>query len=516
VNVYEFKLPDLGEGVHEGEVLHWHVKPGDQVSEDDPLVEVETDKAAVTIPSPKAGKIVSLNGDVGQTVSVGSVLVVIEDGAASSEMPADTASQAPASAEATSGDTGGESAQPEQQPETPSEPAPGPSQLELVHQPAATSKPPSPAPAVVEAAVPPTKPTPPVLQASPHEEARGPGADNAAAGPIAAAPATRRRAREMGIDLREVPGTGPGGRVTTDDLLRYAKSPGPAQADEAPSRTAGSATAAAASSTGTPESGRPVEAPDVAAGGSAIPFFEVERLPDFAELGPVEREPLRSIRRKVAHKMVASMTIAPHVAHMDEADVTELEAFRREQNSRRDDGVKLTLLSFIIKAAVAQLRRAPKLNASIDPHRQEIVYKRYYNIGFAADTPKGLVVPVIEGADRLSISEIGRVVATLAEKARSGALDVSELRGGTFTVTNVGSLGGTNVIPTINYPEVAILGLGRAADKPVVRDGRIVVRKILPVTLSFDHRLVDGADAARFVSALVGMLSDPGRLLVDC
>ncbi|MBK6849728.1 MAG: 2-oxo acid dehydrogenase subunit E2 [Proteobacteria bacterium] len=252
------------------------------------------------------------------------------------------------------------------------------------------------------------------------------------------------------------------------------------------------------------------------AGSSPIPFFEVEPLPDFGQWGPVEVEPLRSIRRKVAMKMVASMTIVPHVTHMDEADVTELDAFRREQNTKRSaPQTKLTLLPFVAKAVLTQLRKAPQFNASIDPFKQEIVYKRYFNLGFAADTPRGLVVPVIHQADRLSIDELSEALQRLADKARAGSIDVAELRGGSFTITNVGTLGGTAVIPTINYPEAAILGLGRAADRPVVRDGAIVIRKIMPMSLVFDHRLIDGADAARFLSAVVARLSDPGRLLLE-
>ncbi|MCA9672691.1 MAG: 2-oxo acid dehydrogenase subunit E2, partial [Myxococcales bacterium] len=251
---------------------------------------------------------------------------------------------------------------------------------------------------------------------------------------------------------------------------------------------------------------------------SGIPFFELEPSPNFEAWGPTEREPLRSIRRKVAHKMVTSMVVVPHVAHMDEADVTDLDAFRRRERARRADqpGGKLTFLAFVIKAAVAQLRRRPNLNASIDPDRGEIVYKKYYNIGFAADTPKGLIVPVVHDADRKSIIEVAADIERLASKARDGKLEIDEMRGGTFTVTNVGSLGGTGMIPTINYPEVAILGMGMAQDKPVVRDGRIVVRKILPLTLAFDHRMIDGADAARFMTALTQTLADPNALMLEC
>ncbi|MBU1677163.1 2-oxo acid dehydrogenase subunit E2, partial [bacterium] len=254
-----------------------------------------------------------------------------------------------------------------------------------------------------------------------------------------------------------------------------------------------------------------------AAASSAIPFLDIEPLPDFSVWGPVEKEPLRSIRRKVARKMTTSMILVPHVAHMDDADVTELEGFRLRMRERRDgkEGCKLTLLSFVVRAITAGLKAAPAFNASLDPFSEEIIYKKYYNIGFAADTGKGLVVPVIKGTDTRSINEISCEIAEKAALAREGKLPIEDMQGGTFTITNVGPLGGTALIPTINYPEVAILGMGRVQEKPVVRDGEIVIRKILPLTLAFDHRVADGADAARFVGELVRNLSDPNLLLLD-
>jgi pyruvate dehydrogenase E2 component (dihydrolipoamide acetyltransferase) len=253
-----------------------------------------------------------------------------------------------------------------------------------------------------------------------------------------------------------------------------------------------------------------------AAAGSAIPFLDIEPLPDFSVWGPVEKEPLRSIRRKVARKMTTSMILVPHVAHMDDADVTELEDFRLRMREQRDGKeCKLTLLSFVVRAITAGLKAAPAFNASLDPFSEEIIYKKYYNIGVAADTGKGLVVPVIKGTDTRSINEISCEIAEKAALAREGKLPLEDMQGGTFTITNVGPLGGTALIPTINYPEVAILGMGRVQEKPVVRDGQIVIRKILPLTLAFDHRVADGADAARFVGELVRNLSDPNLLLLD-
>ncbi|MBU1074221.1 2-oxo acid dehydrogenase subunit E2, partial [bacterium] len=309
-----------------------------------------------------------------------------------------------------------------------------------------------------------------------------------------------RLARELGVDINTLAGTGPGGRVMPDDVHAAASGApvAPAAAAAAGDEVAAVTRMAAAAS-------------------SAIPFLDIEPLPDFSVWGPVEKEPLRSIRRKVARKMTTSMILVPHVAHMDDADVTELEGFRLRMRERRDgkEGCKLTLLSFVVRAITAGLKAAPAFNASLDPFSEEIIYKKYYNIGFAADTGKGLVVPVIKGTDTRSINEISCEIAEKAALAREGKLPIEDMQGGTFTITNVGPLGGTALIPTINYPEVAILGMGRVQEKPVVRDGEIVIRKILPLTLAFDHRVADGADAARFVGELVRNLSDPNLLLLD-
>ena len=429
--MFEFRLPDLGEGIHEGEILAWHVSAGDVIEEDAPLLDVETDKAAVTIPSPRGGRVVRIVGAPGDTIEVGQVIAVIDDGTgeATGQAPAEEEDRAPASAAA----------------------------------------PAAPAPAV---------PQPPPAE---HAPARR----------VAAAPSTRRLARELGVDIRLVPGTGPGGRVTPEDVRRFAEG--------------GAATAPSAE----PSPGEPLPA----ATGSGVPFLEVGPLPDFTKWGPVEKEPLRSIRRKVARKMTTSMVIVPHVAHMEEIDVTVLEEFRRREREQR--GTRLTLLAFVLKAVVHALADFPMFNASLDPVREEIVYKKYWNLGIAVDSGRGLIVPVIRDVDRKSIREISAEIVALAEKARAGRIDVADLQGGTFTVTNVGPLGGVGMLPTINYPEVAILGMGQARPRPVVRDGQIVVRTILPVTLAFDHRVADGADAARFVNELRRRLEEPLSWLLD-
>jgi pyruvate dehydrogenase E2 component (dihydrolipoamide acetyltransferase) len=429
--VFEFRLPDLGEGIHEGEIIKWHVKVGELIKADDPLVDVETDKAAVTIPSPVGGRIVRLGGEVGDTVIVGEVVAVIDETVTEAGRVPEAAPAVRAAAEAT--------------------------------------------PAVA-------------LQR-----------------PVPAAPATRRLARELGVDLSLVPPSGPGGRVTPEDVQRFTegrKAPPPAAPPEVPRPAPPQAVA---------------EAERRAQAAAAIPYLELAPLPDFEQWGAVKREPLRSIRRKVAYKMVTSKVLVPHVAHMDEADVTLLEEFRHRENERRREkpGPHLTLLAFVIKAVTAGLRATPAFNASLDPFKDEIIYKKYYAVGIAVDTGRGLVVPVIRDTDRKSIVAISAAIEDLAKRAREGTIEVAELQGGTFTITNVGPLGGTALIPAVNYPEVAILGMGRVQEKPVVRDGQVVIRKMLPLTLSFDHRVADGADAARFVTEMVTELSDPNLLLLE-
>ena len=441
--MFEFKLPDLGEGIHEGEILEWHVRADGQIKEDDPLVDIETDKAAVTIPSPKGGKIVSLTGDVGDTVNVGDVIAVIDDG------------------------TGTAAVMPEEKD--------GAQEKEL---PARTA----PRVAGTEAPLPGTR------------------------RPVPAAPATRRLARELGVDINNVTPSGPAGRVTPDDVRAAADGRKLPAVVEPPTAIA------------KPEVGVVrAETAFAAHGASAIPFLDIDPLPDFAQWGPVEKERLRSIRRRVAHRMTTSTVLVPHVAHMDDADVTLLEEFRAKANASTEEqgGSRLTLLAFVVKAVTAGLKAAPVFNSSLDPFKEEIVYKKYYNIGIAVDTGRGLIVPVVRNTDCKSIRQIAADIKDVAERSREGRIDVSELHGSTFTITNVGPLGGTALIPTINYPEVAILGMGSVKPKPVVRDGEIVIRTILPLTLAFDHRVADGADAARFVAELARQLSDPNLLLVE-
>ncbi|HOU52829.1 MAG TPA: dihydrolipoamide acetyltransferase family protein [Myxococcota bacterium] len=470
--MFEFRLPDLGEGIHEGEVLRWHVRPGEVIPEDAPLIDVETDKAAVTIPSPRSGRVVELRAQEGDTVRVGQVLVVLDVGDASTSpgtgaVPPSRTDEAVGTAQA-SADI----------------PAPA---KRSEHRPV------EPAPPVAAANLPLPRP------------GGGPGTGGPLGIPgrvlrVAAAPATRRLARELGVDIRQVPGSGPGGRVTPEDVRAVAAAPTPALATAVPR----------------PEDPEVLAAPVPVAGSGGIPYLDLQPLPDFGRWGDVLREPVRSIRRKVARNTVTAMILIPHVAHMDEADVTDLEAFRRRENARRGpEATRLTLLAFAVRAVTIALKRHPVFNASLDPFREEIVFKRYFHVGIAVDTDRGLIVPNLKDADRRPIAEIASAIEDLARRAREGGIQVEELQGGTFTITNIGVLGGTSFVPAIHYPESAILGMGRAIERPVVRDGQVVVRTMLPMTLSFDHRIADGAEAARFLGLVRDLLQDPVRLAVE-
>ena len=434
----QFILPDLGEGIHEAQIVSILVHEGDVVQEDQPLMEVETDKAAVEIPSPLAGKIVTIHVQAGQTVNVGDVMVTFGN-------DAEAAPAAP--------------------PKAPPRAAP----------------PPRTAPP--QAAI----PAPPAGAASPAKAGRP--------AKVAASPAVRRRAKELGIDLAAMQGTGPGGRVTQADLDGAAsgKPPAPtAPAERAATQAAASPSAPAVSM-----------APD-------------SELPDFSKWGPIRREPISQIRKTISNHMARSEAMNVHVMHHDLADVEMLEQLRKDHNLRKQESdPKLTLLPFVIKAVHAAMRRYPMFNASFDHARNEIIYKDYFHYGIAVDTPRGLIVPVIRDVDRKSIRALATELIEIGVKTRESNFKIDELRGGSFTITNIGSLGGIVSTPIINYPEVAILGLGKAEMKAVVVNGEVVARYTLPLNLSFDHRATDGADAARFVGEIKSYLEVPGRLLLE-
>jgi pyruvate dehydrogenase E2 component (dihydrolipoyllysine-residue acetyltransferase) len=436
----DFHLPDLGEGITEAQIVRVMINEGDKIAEDQSLFEVETDKAAVEIPSPYTGVAAKVHVTPGQTVNVGDVMI--------------------------SFDTNGDSKKSEAS--KPSEDKPA-------------------APAKAQAApVPIPEPTP-----------VAPAAAQARRTSAAAAPAVRKLARERGVDIDTVRGTGPGGRVTKPDI------------EAAVGMTAAGAAPQAAGLV--PAGPPPVAAAPIV---PITPAAPPPGTPGTDKWGAVRRNPMSQIRKTIANQMVKSMTTIPHVTHIDECDITDLEAMRRDYKAAYDGQRRITTMSFIIRAVTAALRNHPILNASLDMDGGEIVYKDYINIGVAVDTPRGLVVPNVRDADRLSISQIGTELARIAENARTMKFAIEDLRGGTFTITNVGALGGMYSTPVINHPEVAILGLGRGRPKPVVRDGQVVIRTMLPFSLAFDHRIADGAQAARFCAELIGYLERPVTLLV--
>ena len=436
----QFTLPDLGEGLTEAEIVAVLVREGDVIREDAPLLEVETDKAQVEIPSPVGGRVEKIHVTPGQTVKVGAVLVTF----------ADNGAPAPSGA--------------------PARPAASPARL----QPTAAA---------------------PAAPATPRET-------SAPGGAVAATPATRRLARELSVDLHAVRGSGPGGRILDADV-----------------RAAAGARAPAAPTEARPQPATPAVR-DAAPAGPAKPLAAIglgpPPLPRFEQWGPVERAPLSHLRRTIAERMTLSATLIPHVTHFDRADITDLDAIiTRNLEPARARGVTLTLTAFLLKAAALALRAHPQFNASLDPAAGEMILKRYYHLGVAVATPRGLIVPVLRDVDGKPVLEVGRELGALAQRVRDGKATVEDLRGGTFTITNIGALGGTAAIPIINYPEVAILGVSRARQEAVVRQGQIVPRLMLPITLTFDHRVADGADGARFATEIVSLIEAPERLIGD-
>jgi pyruvate dehydrogenase E2 component (dihydrolipoamide acetyltransferase) len=419
-----FKLPDLGEGIHEGEVLAVLVSVGDEIKEGDPILEVETDKAAVEIPSPFTGTVKEILVKPGDVVKVGDILMTFsgeeEAKAVGEEKPKERPREAPS--------------------------------------------------------------VPPPVRTE---------------GPVPASPATRRLARELGVDLGRVTPSGPGGLVTAEDVRAFAGKGGEAPA--APKA---------------PEARRekPAEARPI--------IVSVPPLPDFTKWGPVEKVPVRSIRRSTAKRMALAWSQIPHVASQDEVDITRLEEFRQRHKPEIEaKGGKLTLTVFAMKAAATGLKTYPNFNATLDTEAGELIIKHYYHLGVAVNTEEGLIVPVIRDVDRKSITELSIELNDLVQRTRERKTKLEELQGGTFTITNVGPMGGGHFTPIINYPEVAILGMGSARLKPVViqkgENGyEITARLVMPVVLCIDHRVLDGADALRFLRVIIEALEDPDELLM--
>jgi pyruvate dehydrogenase E2 component (dihydrolipoamide acetyltransferase) len=456
---WEFKLPDVGEGVTEGEIVEWLVSPGDVVVEDQPM----TDKATVTITAPKAGTVLETRGSVGETVPVQSVLAVFELHDSPGGTPAHTNGADKLSR---------------------TEDEPAAMAVGQIHEtlPGMSG---GAAAGLVGRPLPPGK------------AARNQGYFNEK--PLAT-PATRKLAREMNVDLRHVPPTGPSERVTRADVESF---------DDRPKTSAGAAAPEATIEGAHVSAPAPVMAPRPPGGGP--------RTEGTAAHAAVEdRVPLAGLRRKIAQRMTLSTATAAHFTFVEECDVTELKAVRaRLVGPAAAAGVKLSFLPFVVKAVVASLKKHPILNTTLDEATNEIVFRRYYNIGIATATEAGLVVPVVKGADQRSILDIAREIERLSEDARAGKAKLDDLHGSTFTITSLGARGGLLATPIINFPEVAILGVHQIKAKPVVRGGQIAIGDVMLLSLSLDHRIVDGHIGAAFAYEIIGYLENPERLLLE-
>ncbi len=433
----DFKLPNLGENIEGAEVIGVRVAVGDVIAAEQPVLELETDKATVEVPAPVAGRVEQVLCKVGDQIKVGQVVLVIAEAAgAPAPAKAATAAAAPVAASAPAG--------------TPAAAA----------APAPAKAAPAPAAAV----------------------------ERPAGATVLAGPATRKLARELGVDLARVPGSAPHGRVSLEDVKTFVK-------------------ANMSSGGGAPGRAEPALPP----------------LPDFAVWGPIERQPLSGIRRKIAENMALAWRSIPMVTQNDEADVTDLEAGRKRfgkqlQTAEGDKAPKITMTVILVKAVVAALKKLPQFNASLDlaanGGKGDLVLKRHYHIGIAVDTEHGLVVPVLRNADQKGLAQLARELEDLSSRARIKKLAPDEMKGATFTITNLGGIGGTSFSPIVNWPEVAILGVARSQQKMVVRDGQPAVRLMMPLCLTYDHRIIDGADGARFVTYLSQVLADPIVLMM--
>ena len=496
VHLVEVRVPDMG-NFKDVAVIDVLVKPGESIEPEAPLVTLETEKATMDVPSTASGVIEKVHVAKGGTVSPGDLIVTVRAAAAepSSGAAADagsTAASGSASAASAGGGAGGSSqgAGAAASASAPSGSGGPPASASAPKAPAAAT------PAAVAAkstTAPASGPasagaTPPAKAASPP-----PAATKASLPPINepgfsaahAGPSVRKFARELGVDLTRVKGSGFKGRITHDDVKGFVKSSLAAPAPAAARAPAG--------------------------GGGGLPVIPAI---DFSQFGPVETKPLSRIQKISGPRLHASWVNIPHVTQFDEADITDLEATRNKLKEKASQaGIKLTPLAFIVRACVRALQEFPQFNASLDPSGANLVLKKYFNIGFAADTPNGLVVPVVHDANRKDVYEIARNLGELSEKGRAGKLSPNDMQGGCFTISSLGGIGGTAFTPIINAPEVAILGVSRSAMRPVYRDGTFVPRLILPLSLSYDHRVIDGATAARFTTFLAESLANVAGLL---
>ncbi len=436
----EFKLPKIAEGVESGDVLEILVSVGDTLELEQEVMELETDKATVFVPSDVEGVVTGINCDIGDTIAVGQVILSVEPATASApEAPVESAPVAPA----------------EPVVEKPAEPAQDPVAPVAPVEPVAPVAPVSPVVAKPESAPIETAPGKKVI--------------------VAAGPAIRRFAREVGVDLQTIQGSGEHGRIVREDVLKVVR-----------------------------EGSRQGGSPATASSGSQSDGY-----------GPIHVEKMPKIRQTIAKKMHESWTTCPRVTNFDDADVTALEEIR--QNSKKEyaaGGIKLTSMPFLVKAVAMALKSHPVINASIDLEQGQIIYKDYVNVGIAIDTERGLVVPSLREADKLGIPDVARQLGQMADNVRSGNFSIDDLRGGTFTISNLGAIGGTYSTPIINTPETAILLVGRSRKLPVVVGDEVKIRLMMPLSLSYDHRLIDGGAAARFLNEVIGYLEAPSRLLL--
>lgn len=433
----ECKLPALGENIESGDVVNILVREGDQIEPNQGVLELETDKAVIEVPCPFGGKVSKVHVKKGDTVKIGQTLLTVEgDGQAADaeQEPAGEGEGKPAEEKKATKPATAQKAEPEKsEPKRPEPAAPAPER-----------------------------------QAAGRPEPTG---------PLPAGPAARRVARELGVDLAQVAGSGKRGRITIDDVKAASEGAGPAP--------------------GAPE---PVTPPGEAGQD---------------QHGPVRREKMPRIRRAIGDQMVRSVSTIPHVTNFDDADVTDLEQLRKSvPPGYLGEGVKLTAMPFVLRAVAVSLQQHPAINASLDDENGQIVYKEYVNLGIAVDTPRGLVVPNIRGAERMGIARLARELGQIAQRARNADFAIEDLRGGTFTVSNLGAVGGRYSTPVINHPEAAILLLGRSRWLPTVREGQIAPRLIMPLSLSYDHRLIDGAAAGRFLNSVIDYLQSPAKLLL--
>ncbi|RSL31089.1 2-oxo acid dehydrogenase subunit E2 [Salibacterium salarium] len=423
---FEFQLPDIGEGIHEGEIVKWFVKAGDTVQEDDVLCEVQNDKAVVEIPSPVEGTVKEVKAEEGVTTNVGDVILIIDDG----------------SADSPSTESSGEAEDSQDK----AEPKPEESNEQKEE-----------------------------ASASADDQTEDDGKR------VIAMPSVRKFAREKGVNIQKVQGTGKNGRISKEDIESFIDGGQESTQEKGEEKATASAPSAVQDTTALEE-----------------------------------RVPMKGIRKAIAKAMVNSKQTAPHVTHLDEVDVENLVANRKKFKSvAAEKDIKLTYLPYVVKALTSAIREFPALNASIDDENEEIVYKKYFNIGIAADTEQGLVVPVVKDADRKSIFMLADEINDLAGKARDGKLSSEEMKGGSTTISNVGSAQGQWFTPVINHPEVAILGIGRIEEKAVVRDGEVVIRPMLALSLSYDHRLIDGVTAQNALNHVKRLLNDPELLVME-